>query len=1046
MKNIALTLSFLFFFFTAFAWNTPGMDSPSYGASTYTGLYIDWFAVSSSQQYQMQLDTSADFNSPLFYSVTKNYINTSSNNSDTEQYVDNLLFGEQYYWRVRAWVPGDTSSWSTPGYYTTRDYISLDYPSSGSTTYTGVTLDWYAHTGVDYYEMEADTSIIFDSPVKRHHLKAYVNSSSSNSDTEQYLDNLFFGETYYWRVRAINANDTSGWSSVWHINTRDYVSLDYPSSGSTTYSGVTLDWYAHTGVDYYEMEADTSLLFNSIAKRHHIKAYVNSSSSNSDTEQYLDNLFFGTTYYWRVRVINTVDTSAWSPVWSINTRDYVSLDYPSSGSTTYTGVTLDWYAHTGVDYYEMEADTSLNFDSPVKRHHVKAYINSSSSNSDTEQYLDNLYFGATYYWRVRTINAADTSGWSSIWNFNTRDYVSLYSPSNGSTAWAGLELDWYSHYGVDYYDMEADTSLQFNSPAKRANSKAYINSSSSNSDTEQWLEDLYFGATYYWRVRARNAVDTSAWSEIRNYTTRNYVNLSYPSDGALNVSSGGVTLDWYSHTGINIYQLQFDTTNLFNSVHLVQSNKNYINNSSSNNDTRHSTGALLPNTIYVWRVRVVNLVDTSAWTTRSFSTGSNPIVFPDIPELIAPENFAVDQSLNPILNWSDALAAESYFIEYDVSPGFSSPISLSADLSEIQIFNLSLSETYFWRVRSFKSGLVSDWSMVWQFSTGLDSPDIITPENDSINAPIYNLQLDWTDVANADWYELEYSPDETFVLGVTSENVLGSDTILNNLLYSTPYFWRVRAVQNNSPGEWSEVWNFTTQQNLNQVYFDLKVFLQGPYFFGQMIPFLNFYNLIPNDQPYDAEPWNYAGPEFVAAMPNPNVVDWVLVEIRETSGGVLTANNETVVGRRAGFILNNGSIVDIDGSSLLTFDLSVTDDLYAVIWHRNHLGVMSNYPLNFNNGSYEYDFSSGIDQVYGEAIGNVEVGGGVWAMTAGDADSDGEITNNDKVDFWEEQLSQQGYLKADFNINAFCDYPDKDTYWELNVGKACQVIRGSEEK
>ena len=58
-----------------------------------------------------------------------------------------------------------------------------------------------------------------------------------------------------------------------------------------------------------------------------------------------------------------------------------------------------------------------------------------------------------------------------------------------------------------------------------------------------------------------------------------------------------------------------------------------------------------------------------------------------------------------------------------------------------------------------------------------------------------------------------------------------------------------------------------------------KMFFEGPYFNSQMTPFLNILGYIPLDQPYNTEPWNYTGTETVTAIPNANVVDWVLVEL-----------------------------------------------------------------------------------------------------------------------------------------------------------------------
>ena len=636
---IILNIAFSLFNVKSFGWNSPALSSPANGTNVWTGVTLDWNSVASSQFYQVQADTTNTFNSPALVSAIKTYINSSSGNTDTEHSFGNLFFGKTYYWRVRAYISGDTSAWTVQT-FNTVDYVTLNTPTSGSNNWTGITLDWLAHSGVSFYDVQADTTNTFNSPALLSASKTYINSSSGNTDTEHSFGNLFFGKTYYWRVRARNAVDTSAWTTG-SFNTVDYVTLNTPTSGSNNWTGVTLDWLAHSGVSFYDVQADTTNTFNSPALLSASKTYINSSSGNSDTEHSFGNLFFGKTYYWRVRARNTVDTSAWT-TGSFNTVDYVTLNTPTSGSNNWTGVTLDWLAHTGVSFYDVQADTTNTFNSPALLSASKTYINSSSGNSDTEHSFGNLFFGKTYYWRVRARNAVDTSAWTTG-SFNTIDYVTLNTPTSGSNNWTGVTLDWLAHSGVSFYDVQADTTNTFNSPALLSASKTYINSSSGNSDTEHSFGNLFFGKTYYWRLRARNAVDTSAWT-IGSFNTVDYVTLVLPNNGQLNVSTTGITLDWNAHTGIGIYQLEIDTVNLFNSSFLITVNKAYINSSSGNTDTQFGTGVLLTNHVYYWRVRAINSVDTSAWTNRVFSTGN--CIPPDQPLAINGNTTVCSGSLN----------------------------------------------------------------------------------------------------------------------------------------------------------------------------------------------------------------------------------------------------------------------------------------------------------------------------------------------------------------------------------------------------------------
>jgi hypothetical protein len=222
---------------------------------------------------------------------------------------------------------------------------------------------------------------------------------------------------------------------------------------------------------------------------------------------------------------------------------------------------------------------------------------------------------------------------------------------------------------------------------------------------------------------------------------------------------------------------------------------------------------------------------------------------------------------------------------------------------------------------------------------------------------------------------------------------------------------------------------------------DLKVYLQGAFFGTDMNPALNSLGYLPLSQPYGTTPWNYFGLESVASIPNANVIDWILVELRETSGGVSTANGSTTVAKRAGFLLRDGSIVDVDGTSPLMFNIEVTQNLFAVIYHRNHLSILSNYALPSVGTNYTYDFSSGPYQVYGGYDAHSIITVGIWGMTSGDANCDGEVDNKDKDDVWLIHRLMSGYYPGDFNMNGTVTDYDVNTFWDLNAGKCCKIIQ-----
>ncbi|MCD4697324.1 MAG: fibrobacter succinogenes major paralogous domain-containing protein, partial [Bacteroidales bacterium] len=218
---------------------------------------------------------------------------------------------------------------------------------------------------------------------------------------------------------------------------------------------------------------------------------------------------------------------------------------------------------------------------------------------------------------------------------------------------------------------------------------------------------------------------------------------------------------------------------------------------------------------------------------------------------------------------------------------------------------------------------------------------------------------------------------------------------------------------------------------------DLKVYLEGPFNGTDMNADLNSSSELPLNQPYTIPPWSYQGTESVITIPNTDIVDWILVELRDAPDA-MDATPVTVIDQKAAFLLKGGSVVDIDGSANLVFDVSISEQLFVVVWHRNHPGIMSAIPLAESEGIYYFDFSIASGQAYGTGS-QKDIGGGVFGMFAGDANGDGIINDTDKNPVWYSQAGIAGYLPADLNMDGQCDNRDKDDLWVPNQGIETQV-------
>jgi len=217
------------------------------------------------------------------------------------------------------------------------------------------------------------------------------------------------------------------------------------------------------------------------------------------------------------------------------------------------------------------------------------------------------------------------------------------------------------------------------------------------------------------------------------------------------------------------------------------------------------------------------------------------------------------------------------------------------------------------------------------------------------------------------------------------------------------------------------------------------VLLEGPFNGTDMNTDLNSQGLLPLSQPYSGPPWDYPGTESIGSIPNPDVVDWVLVEIRDALDEA-SATSSTIFAQQAAFLLNNGNIVGLDGSSIPHFDGFIIDKLYLVIHHRNHLAIMSSgYGLIEIDGIYSRDFTEFEIGVYGGLLGHKDIGDGKYGMITGDGDASGDIYYYDKEYIWEPQTGLNNYLPADFNLNGQVNNNDKIDFWWINYSSESQV-------
>lgn len=217
-----------------------------------------------------------------------------------------------------------------------------------------------------------------------------------------------------------------------------------------------------------------------------------------------------------------------------------------------------------------------------------------------------------------------------------------------------------------------------------------------------------------------------------------------------------------------------------------------------------------------------------------------------------------------------------------------------------------------------------------------------------------------------------------------------------------------------------------------------RVVLQGAYdaTTGLMNDNLRSAGLVPLTQPFTALGYQHlkgGGAEVttpaVLAVTGPNaIVDWVLVEKRNSTG-------TTVLCSTAALLQRDGDLVEVNGTSPVKLH-DITTSGAIVVRHRNHLGVMSGN-LSFSTGQNPtptaVDLTLAATATYGtNARTSITGAFPVQALWAGDVNFNGNIgytgTGNDRdpillgIGGTTPNNVLSGYASADVNLDGQIKY------------------------
>ena len=229
----------------------------------------------------------------------------------------------------------------------------------------------------------------------------------------------------------------------------------------------------------------------------------------------------------------------------------------------------------------------------------------------------------------------------------------------------------------------------------------------------------------------------------------------------------------------------------------------------------------------------------------------------------------------------------------------------------------------------------------------------------------------------------------------------------------------------------------------------VKVLLEGPYTPGTSVMngALRSAGFVPLAEPYSGLGYVHVGgggestsASVLSISGTTSVVDWVVIELRNKN------NSSQVLATRSALVLRNGNVVDMNGSSDVSFSSMAADNYYIAIRHRNHLGVMTQSSQSLSATATLKDFTSTSLALYGGSAA-IKTITGKRCLYAGDVNANGVIqytgANNDAdlillaIGGFLATGTVAGYRKEDVNMDGFVKYTGTDNDRDvilLNIG------------
>lgn len=365
-----------------------------------------------------------------------------------------------------------------------------------------VQLSWTEIENADSYHLQVSLNSDFKSLL--------VNKSGLKDEIEQ-LTGLSVNTNYYWRVRSKNIFGYSDWSALFSFKTFSQPSAPILVSPKNLSSKINLApefvWNKIDNADNYILQISLNDTFTNL---------VVNQKGIIDTSKRIYGLEYFTTYYWRVKAINSCCDSDWSAIYKFSTKG-IAPQPPILLSPEFVKFGVDKSALL----YWQESEHAENYTVQVAEDSLFSNIFYEESGLiEKSKLISGMKNTKKYYWRVKAENNYGSSDWSRTFTFTTLlPPPTLTSPINNVLDLSPSPiLSWDEIEDAESYALQISTDSVFSK---------IIYYERDITDNNKQINGLNTFTKYYWRVNASNKNGLSEWSSVNSINVTGYFYRGY---------------------------------------------------------------------------------------------------------------------------------------------------------------------------------------------------------------------------------------------------------------------------------------------------------------------------------------------------------------------------------------------------------------------------------------------------------------------------------------------------------------------------------------